>query len=121
MDTIAKATILPPKAKPVSLQRNLYPDGRLREENHAWLPYLADGVGKGCVGRDPMSIRVEVLAASGHPPQRTARLVAAFARGVGGDCLGLVQFVSTAIFAAIVSAALLRTIVHHPQLKDLGH
>ena len=84
-----EATGLPPKASPVSLQRKLHPDGQMHEENYAWLPYLADGVGKRCIGRDPMEIPVEVLAASGHPPRRTSALVAAFAKGAGGDCLGL--------------------------------
>jgi hypothetical protein len=74
---------------PVSLQRKLYPGGQMHEENYAWLPYLADGVGKGCVGRDPMTIPVEVLTTSGHPPRKTAKLVAAFAKGADGDCLGL--------------------------------
>jgi hypothetical protein len=79
----------PPKAEPVSLQRKAYADGSLQVENYDWLPYLADGVGKHCVGRDPMTVPTETLTASGHPPRRTAQLIAAFAKGAGGDCLGL--------------------------------
>ena len=78
-----------PKAKPVSHARKTYRDAGTQEENHDWLPFLADGIGRRCIGRDPMSIPVEVLAASGHPPRKTARLVAAFAKGAGGDVLGL--------------------------------
>jgi hypothetical protein len=70
---------LPPKAKPVSLRRKSYPDAGMQEENHLWLPYLA--------GRDPMSLPTDLLTASGHPPRRTAELVAAFVRADGGDCL----------------------------------
>jgi hypothetical protein len=61
----------------------------VQEENYEWLPYLAEGVGKRCVGRDPMSIPVAVLIASGHPPRETRRLVGAFANGADGDVLGL--------------------------------
>ena len=63
--------------------------GRTQEENYEWLPYLADGVGKQCVGRDPMTIPLDILTESGHPKRSTAKLVSAFAEGVGGDCLGL--------------------------------
>src|SRR6478672_7782785 len=79
----------PPTASPVSLARKLCPDGRTQEENHPWLPYLADGVGKSCQGRDPMEIPVAVLTAAGHPPRKTSKLVAAFGKGAGGDCLDL--------------------------------
>jgi hypothetical protein len=80
---------LPARAKPVSLARKTCPHRGTQEENWEWLPYLADGVGKRCVGRDPMSIPLDVLTASGHPPSKTAKLVAAFAKGAGGDCLCL--------------------------------
>ena len=76
-----EATALPPRAKPVSLQRKLTSDGGMQEENYAWLPYLADGVGKRCIGRDPMSIPLAILTASGHPRRGTRKLVAAFAKG----------------------------------------
>ena len=79
---------LPAKAKPVSLRRKSTRDAGMQEENHEWLPYLTDGVGKGCAGRDPMSIPVEVLTSSGHPPRRTRELVNAFAKGAGGDVAG---------------------------------
>ena len=36
-----------------------------------------------------MSIAASILTASGHPPRRTAQLVAAFAKGADGDALGL--------------------------------
>ena len=36
-----------------------------------------------------MTIPVKVLTASGHPPRRTAQLVSAFAKGAGGEVLGL--------------------------------
>jgi hypothetical protein len=36
-----------------------------------------------------MTIPVEVLTESGHPRKSTARLVAAFIKGVGGDCHNL--------------------------------
>ena len=52
---------LPAKAKPVSLRRKSTRDAGMQEENHEWLSYLTDGVGKRCAGRDPMSISVEVL------------------------------------------------------------
>jgi hypothetical protein len=52
---------LPAKAKPVSLRRKLTADGSVQEENYEWLPYLADGSGKRCVGRDPMPIPVAVM------------------------------------------------------------
>ena len=67
------ATSLPFRVKPVTLARKLTRDAGMQEENHDWFPYLADGVGKRCVGRDPMSIPIEVLTASGHPPRRTRR------------------------------------------------
>jgi hypothetical protein len=86
---VSPTTILPPKAAPVSLRRKSYADHGVQEENYPWLPFLADGVGKRCIGRDPMDIPVEVLTASGHPPRRTSALVTAFAKGAGGDCLGL--------------------------------
>ena len=75
----------PAKAKPVSLRRKSTRDAGMREENHEWLPYLTDGVDKACAGRDPMSIPVEVLTSSGHPPRRTRELVNAFAKADGGD------------------------------------
>jgi hypothetical protein len=80
---------LPARAKAVSLARKPYPDRGLQGENHEWLPYLTDGEGRRCVGRDPMSIPASILTASGHPPRRTAQLVAAFAKGADGDALGL--------------------------------
>jgi hypothetical protein len=54
-------------------------------ENDSWLPYLSDGMGKQCRGRDPLSIPREVLTASGHPPRRTAALVAAFHKADGDE------------------------------------
>ncbi len=80
---------MPAKAKPVSLRRKSTRDAEMQEENHEWLPYLTDGIGKSCAGRDPLSIPVEVLTASGHPPRRTRELVNAFAKGADGDLLGL--------------------------------
>jgi hypothetical protein len=80
---------LPAKAKPVSLRRKSTRDAGMQEENHEWLSHLADGIGKGCAGRDPMSVPVEVLTASGHPPRKTRDLVSAVAKGDGGDVLGL--------------------------------
>jgi hypothetical protein len=79
---------LPEKASPVSLQRKSVADGTIQEENHEWLPFLADGAVKHCVGKDPMTIPLEVLTASGHPRRWTRRLVDAFAKGAGVDCLG---------------------------------
>jgi hypothetical protein len=76
---------LPAKATPVSLRRKSTRDAGMQEENHEWLRYLIDGIGKRCAGRDPMSIPVEVLTASGHPRRRTRELVNAFAKGAGGD------------------------------------
>jgi hypothetical protein len=67
----------------------LTPDGRTQAENYEWLPFLADGVGKDCVGRDPMSIPAEVLTASGHPPRRARDLIAAFNKTTGGENFGL--------------------------------
>ena len=89
----AHCLLVAAKAKPVALRRKSTPDAGMQEENHEWLPYLTDGIGKGCVGRDPMSIPVEVLTASGHPPRRTRELVNAFAKADGGDLpwLGDVQ------------------------------
>jgi hypothetical protein len=79
--------ILPAGSRPVSLARKIASDGGMQLENYEWLPYLADGVGKRCVGRDARSIPVEILSAAGHPPRPTRQLVTAFAKGDGGDCL----------------------------------
>ena len=77
---------LPPKAEPVALRRKFYPSAGIQEENYAWLPYLTNGIlGKRYVGLDPMTIEPEILTAAGHPPRRTAQLVAAFAKADGGD------------------------------------
>ena len=46
---------LPAKCKPVSLRRKPHATEGSTEENYAWLPYLADGIGKHCVGRDPLT------------------------------------------------------------------
>src|SRR6476469_211129 len=89
IDTARALTLatLPDEALPVSLARNPHRIGGCENEN--WLPNLTDGIGKRCAGRDPMDLPVEVLTASGHPPRRTRDLVAAYAKGVGGDCLRL--------------------------------
>jgi hypothetical protein len=89
-DTKAARQAFPtPHPVPVSLRRKLTPDGRTQAENYEWLPFLADGVGKDCVGRDPMSIPAEVLTASGHPPRRARDLIAAFNKTTGGENFGL--------------------------------
>ena len=80
---------LPAKAKPVALRRKSTPDAGMQEENHEWLPYLTDGIGKGVPGAIQCGSRAEVLTSSGHPPRRTRELVNAFAKGAGGDVLGL--------------------------------
>jgi hypothetical protein len=54
-------------------------------ENDSWLPYLSDGIGKNCAGRDPMTIPLDVLSASGHPRRRTAELVNAFRKADGDE------------------------------------
>jgi hypothetical protein len=79
-------TPLPAKVSPVSLRRIPYETEGLAEENIEWLPYLANGRGKHCRGKDPMTIPVEILTAAGHPPRRTYQLVAAYRAGDGGDC-----------------------------------
>ena len=115
---------LPAKAKPVSLRRKSTPDAGMQEENHEWLPYLADGVGKRCIGRDPMSIPVEVLTASGHPPRRTRELVNAFAKGTVATLLWLEDIREYGTFAAM--PALRRwqccrgSPLHHDQLPLLA-
>lgn len=78
---------MPPRAKPVSLRRKLHVTEGMVEENYEWLPHLADGRGRRCAGRDPMSIPVAILTASGHPRRSTRDLVNAFAKGDGGDYL----------------------------------
>jgi hypothetical protein len=79
----------PPTSFPVSLARKLTASAGTQEENFEWLPHLTDGTGKRCIGRDPMSIPVEVLTAAGHPPRETRRIVGAFVRGAGGEVFGL--------------------------------
>jgi hypothetical protein len=82
----ARVAGLPAKANPVSMRRKLALTKGRTAENEQWSPYLTNGLdGKKCVGRDPMTIPVEVLTASGHPPRRTSALVAAFAKADGGD------------------------------------
>jgi hypothetical protein len=81
----ARAPLLPPKAKPVSLRRNPHVAGACENEN--WLDHLCDGRGKNCRGRDPMEIPLEILKAAGHPPRRSRELVSAWHRGDGGDCI----------------------------------
>jgi hypothetical protein len=73
----------------VSLRRKLHATGRSVEENHEWLPYLTDAMGKHCVGRDPLTIPPEILTAAGHPPRRTRLLIAAFNKATGGENFGL--------------------------------
>ena len=84
-----RGPVTAPSRAPVSYQRKSNGTGVSSEENAAWLPYLADGVGSSCAGRDPMTIPVEILSASGHPPRRTHQLVAAFDRDTGGENAGL--------------------------------
>jgi hypothetical protein len=93
----------------------------VQEENHEWLLYLTDGIGKRCAGRDPMSIPVEVLTASGHPPRRTRQLVNAFAKGADGDVLGLEGIREYGDIRrhcpAVSTATPLRFAMHHDQLS----
>lgn len=84
-----RALPLPSKSKPVSLRRKPHATEGSTEENGEWLPFLTEAIGKNCVGRDPLTIPVEILTRSGHPPRRTRDLVNAFAKGAGGDVLGL--------------------------------
>jgi hypothetical protein len=65
-------------AEPVSMRGRVTSDG-YRPENHQWLDQLLerDEHGK-LVGRNPMDIDLDVLKNAGHPPRRTAALVAAW-------------------------------------------
>jgi hypothetical protein len=80
---------VPAKAKPVSLRRKPHETEGSVEENHEWLPHLADGEGKHCRGKDPLTIPTSILSASGHPPRRTRDVVNAYSRGCGGEVFGL--------------------------------
>jgi hypothetical protein len=70
-----------PKRKPaipVSRQGRMTAHG-WQFENHQWLDQLLerDEHGK-LVGRNPMDVPLDVLKSAGHPPRRTAALVAAW-------------------------------------------
>jgi hypothetical protein len=74
------AALLPePKpAAPVSRQGRMTADG-FQPENHQWLDLLLERNEHGkAVGRNPMDVELDVLKSAGHPPRRTAALVAAW-------------------------------------------
>jgi hypothetical protein len=81
-----QAPILPIAASPVSLQRKQAHLAGREAENEQWSPYLTDGAGRKCVGRDPMAIKTDILTASGHPRRSTRQLVSAFIKSSDGDC-----------------------------------
>jgi hypothetical protein len=65
-------------AAPVSMKGRMTDNG-YQPENHQWLDHLLerDEHGK-LVGRDPMTVDLDVLKNAGHPPRRTNALVAAW-------------------------------------------
>jgi hypothetical protein len=64
-------------AAPVSMKGRMTANG-YQPQNHQWLDQLLERNEHGkLVGRDPMTVDLDVLRNSGHPPRRTAVLVAA--------------------------------------------
>ena len=86
-----------PQSRPVILDGKMGRDGYI-PENDVWFNDLTklddetrriDSKGRPRrIGRDPMSISLEILTASGHPPRRTSRLVAALSRALDLDLSG---------------------------------
>ena len=86
-----------PKCPPVSLDGKLGADGYV-PENDAWFDHLTkpddetrrtDSKGRlRRIGRDPMSIPLDTLTASGHPPRRTSSVVAALRKALDLDLSG---------------------------------
>lgn len=86
-----------PTCQPVALRGKMSADGYV-PENDAWSVHLTkpddetrrtNSKGRPRrIGRDPMTIPPEVLTASGHPPRRTSRLVAALSKAIEVDLSG---------------------------------
>ena len=95
---------LPAKAKPVSLRRKSTPDAGMQEENNEWLPYLTDGVGKGCAGRDPCRSRSRSSLHRGTHGDGRASLSTHSQKQMPVTCHGYRMFESTKTFAAMLLA-----------------
>jgi hypothetical protein len=84
----AETASAPMAVPPVTLAGKM-DAGRYVPENVAWFDQLTELVlcnGRSCrIGRDPMSIRVDILTAAGHPPRRTSRLVGALTSALDRD------------------------------------
>jgi hypothetical protein len=65
-------------AAPVSMKGRMTGNG-FQPENHEWLDQLLERNEHGkLVGRNPMEVPLDLLRNAGHPPRRTAALVAAW-------------------------------------------
>lgn len=75
----------PSECDPVAIRGRMTASG-WKMENSDWLPFLADPdpqrMGR-YIGRDPMTLDLDVLAMSGHPNRRTIRVVGAMRTGMG--------------------------------------
>ena len=100
-----------PECPPVRLDGKMDADGYV-PENDAWFDLLTkpddetrrtDSNGRlRRIGRDPMTVPLDVLIAAGHPPRRTASVVAALRKALELDLSG---YASTATCANTASTA----------------
>ena len=89
------------QSRPVTLSGRMGADG-CEPENAVWFDLLTkpdDEIGRTRsdgrlrrIGRDPMSIPVDILTASGHPPRRTSSVVAALRKALELDLSGYREY-----------------------------
>jgi hypothetical protein len=81
MADAARIPACPPPVPPVAYRGRMVPQPGSRHrgyqaENHEWRDWLCDRDSNGnLVGKDPMTIPLDVLTASGHPYARAAAVI----------------------------------------------
>lgn len=60
--------------------KNIYQDGEFKAMNHQWESYLTrwvnkPGIGAVCIGRDPKTVKPEILTMAGHPPRSATQRI----------------------------------------------
>ena len=73
-----------PSVRPVALRGRMHQTDRFQPENGDWFDVLTGRDDQGrTVGRDPMTIPLGVLTASGHPRRWCAAVLSAYRNGTG--------------------------------------